>query len=99
VREPVLLAIAGMALVTYATRISGLFLGRRVPVPPWLERLLTAMPGAILVSLVAPAIVDAGIAGVVAALAAVLAALLVPDNLLVPMGVGVAVDVGMRLLR
>ena len=98
-RESVLLTVCGMAVVTYATRVSGLFLGRRVRAHPWLERLLAAMPGAILVSLVAPAIVDAGLAGVAAAVATVLAALLIRDNLLIPMAVGVAVDVAMRLVR
>jgi uncharacterized membrane protein len=61
-----LAAILGMALVTYATRVGGVWLlGRTRP-----SRLLTAwlnqLPGAILVALVAPAVLAAGLAGFVA---------------------------------
>lgn len=61
-----LAAILGMALATYATRAGGVWLlGRTRP-----SRLLTAwlnqLPGAILVALVAPAVLAAGFAGVIA---------------------------------
>jgi uncharacterized membrane protein len=95
----VLPAIIGTALVTYATRASGLLLGRRLSVPPWLDNVLRAMPGAIIVSLVAPEIVSADIPGAVAGVATVGVAVAMRDNLIVPMTVGVLVDIGLRLVR
>ena len=92
-------AIIGMALVTYAARASGLLLGRRLRVPQWLDNVLGAMPGAIIVSLVAPEIVSAGIPGVVAGVATAGVATAMRDNLIVPMTVGVLVDVGLKLVR
>jgi len=55
-----LVAILGMAVVTYATRASGLWLMTRMPSSPRFERWLRAVPGAILAALIAPAIVDGG---------------------------------------
>jgi uncharacterized membrane protein len=99
VSDGVFLTIIGMALVTYATRASGLYLGRRRRIPQWLDNVLGAMPGGIIVSLVAPEIVSAGIPGLVAATATVAAAVAMRDNLIVPMTVGVLVDVVLRLVR
>jgi uncharacterized membrane protein len=99
VSNGVFLTIIGMALVTYATRASGLYVGRRRPIPQWLDNVLSAMPGGIIVSLVAPEIVSAGIPGVVAATATVGAAVAMRDNLIVPMTVGVLVNVALRLVR
>ena len=97
--EAVLPVIAGMAVVTYATRASGLLLGRRLGRLPWLENVVRAMPGAIIVSLVAPEIVSAGVAGIVAAGGTVAASLVLPDNLLVPMAVGVLIDIALKAVR
>lgn len=55
-----LIAIVGMAVVTYATRASGLWLMTRMPASPRFERWLRAVPGAILAALIAPAMVDGG---------------------------------------
>jgi uncharacterized membrane protein len=94
-----MLAIIGMALVTYASRASGLYLGRHLRVPPWMDHVLKAMPGAIIVSVVAPEIVSGGPPGIVATIATALTAMALPSNLLVPMTVGVVVSVGLRLVR
>jgi uncharacterized membrane protein len=98
-REEVMLTIVGMALVTYATRASGLYLGRHLRIPRWLDRVLSAMPGAIIVSVVVPEIVSAGVRGLAAAAATVLAAVAMRDNLIVPMVIGALVVAGLRLIR
>src|SRR6478672_3002156 len=73
-RSEVALAIAGMALVTYLTRAGGFWLMAYLPASPRLTTWLRALPGALLVALVAPACVAAGPAGLLAAGAAVLIA-------------------------
>ena len=70
-----LLTILLMALATYATRAGGLWLASRLDLSEragaWLERI----PGAILISLVAPTVLTGGLAETLAALAVVLVAL------------------------
>ena len=68
------LAIVLMALVTYATRAGGLWLASRLDLSKRAEAWLEQIPGAILVSLVAPAVLTNGLAGAIAALAVVLVA-------------------------
>ena len=96
--EAALVTIVGMAVVTYATRAGGLWLGNRVSIGSRLQALLGGLPGVILVSIAAPAIVSAGIAGVVAAAATVVTALRFRGNILIPMVVGVTVVWALRLL-
>ena len=69
-----LLAIAGMALVTYTTRAGGFWLLGRFTPSPRLEAWLGYLPGAVLVSVAAPAIANGGLAGAAAAGATVLVA-------------------------
>ena len=59
-RTEAVLAILGMALVTYATRAGGLWLIGRVAPTPRVETWLRALPGAIIVSLVAPVALGGG---------------------------------------
>ncbi len=61
-----LLTIALMALVTYACRAGGYWLMGRVAMSPRIEIGLTYLPGAVLISLVAPAMAREGIPGVCA---------------------------------
>jgi uncharacterized membrane protein len=63
----ILLAIIGMALATYATRVSGLYLMRGVTVKGRLKAALDAMPPAILMAVIAPTILATGIAETIAA--------------------------------
>lgn len=70
-----ILAIVLMALVTYATRAGGLWLASRLNLSERAEAWLEQLPGAILVSLVAPAVLTSGILGALAALAVVMVAL------------------------
>ena len=65
----VALAIAGAALVTYAFRFGGLMLSERLPSTGRFKDFMEALPGTILVALVAPGIVAAGFWGCLAALA------------------------------
>ena len=78
-RREVLLAIIGMAVATYATRVAGVWAGRG----PLRERIASAgaarwldhLPGAVLVSIIAPIVARGGPAdALAAALALVVAA-------------------------
>ena len=70
-----LMAIALMALATYATRAGGLWLANRFDLSERAGEWLDAIPGAILVSLVAPTVLMGGPAEALAAVAVVLVAL------------------------
>ena len=63
----ILMAIIGMALATYATRVSGPYLMRGVTVKGRLKAALDAMPPAILMAVIAPTILTTGIAETIAA--------------------------------
>ena len=74
--EPItLLAIVLMALATYATRAGGLWLASRFDLSERAGAWLEQIPGAILVSLVAPTVLMGGPAEALAAVAVVLVAL------------------------
>ncbi len=94
---PALVAIMGMALVTYLTRISGLWLMSRVTLSQRLEAWLGYIPGTVIVSLVAPTIFGTGFAEIGASLATVLVAIRT-RNILLSMVVGVGVVWGLRVL-
>jgi uncharacterized membrane protein len=70
-----LLTIALMAIATYATRSGGLWLASRLALSERMEAWLGYIPGAILVSLVAPTVLTGGLAETLAAVAVVLVAL------------------------
>ena len=55
------LAIAGMTLVTYLCRASGVVLMSRVRLTPAIERALRALPGSIIVATVLPIALKAGL--------------------------------------
>ncbi len=90
-----LLTILGMALVTYLTRIGGLWLMSHVSLAGRLKAWLEYLPGTILVAIVAPAVLGAGLAEVGAALATLLVAIRT-RNVLVSMLVGVGVVLVLR---
>lgn len=83
-----LLAIALMAVVTYACRAGGYWLMGRVSMSPRVEIGLTYLPGAVLVSLVAPAMAEEGIPGV-CAVAVTAMAMRRTNNLLIAMVAGI----------
>jgi uncharacterized membrane protein len=70
----ILIAIALMALATYATRAGGLWLASRFDLSERAGAWLDQIPGAILVSLVAPFVFTGGPAEALAAIAVVIVA-------------------------
>lgn len=83
-----LLAIAAMAVVTYATRISGFWVVRFVPVAGRWRAALEAVPAAVLMSVIAPMVFMTGPAESLAAAITLLAALRLPLIVAVVAGVG-----------
>ena len=59
----VLITILGMAVVTYATRVTGFVLMGRLALTGRLAAWLRFVPGAVLVSIVAPSILPSSIVG------------------------------------
>ncbi|MBN9668990.1 AzlD family protein [Roseibium aggregatum] len=57
-----MLAVLGMASVTYALRAGGYWLMGRLPITPRVRRGLEALPGAIIVSTILPIVLKGGIA-------------------------------------
>jgi uncharacterized membrane protein len=93
----IVLAIAGAALVTYSLRLGGLLLAEHLPKNGGFKRFMEALPGTILLSLVAPGIFSAGALGGVAALVTALCAFKT-KNLLLAMLVGMSLVAAGRLL-
>lgn len=73
-RSEIAIAIAGMAIVMYLTRIGGFWLVGRLTPTARVTRIIEQLGGVTLVALTAPAVVNAGIPGVIAGAVAVLAA-------------------------
>jgi uncharacterized membrane protein len=63
IRPDVLLAILAMAAVTYACRAGGYAILRATRVPPFVERMLHHLPGALFAAYVAPPLVAGGLVG------------------------------------
>ncbi|SME90377.1 Uncharacterized membrane protein [Tistlia consotensis] len=82
-----LLAILGMALVTYATRLGGWLMVRRYTPTGRAAAALEAVPGAILTAVIAPMVLATGPAETAAAVLTVLAFLKVPRLAAVIFGV------------
>lgn len=91
-----LLAILGMAISTYATRLAGLALAGRLQLSPRAQAAFDAIPPAVLVAVIAPSALATGWPETVAALLAALAATRLP--LLGVVVVGVAAVVALRAL-
>lgn len=91
------LAITGAALATYSLRLGGLLLAGRLPKNGGFKRFMEALPGTILLSLVAPGIFSAGMLGGVAALATALCAWKT-RNVLLAMVVGMGIVAAGRAL-
>ncbi|MCU0685824.1 MAG: AzlD domain-containing protein [Polyangiaceae bacterium] len=89
-RLDAVLAILGMAAVTYLTRVGGLLIMGRVPVGERTRAWLDHVPGAVLVSLVLPDLVTGGPRSWAAG-AATVGAALATRNLLISMVTGVGV--------
>jgi uncharacterized membrane protein len=90
------LAIAGMAIATYVTRVAGLYLVRFFNVQGRTKAALDAMPPAILMAVIAPVAFATGPAETVATAITALAALRFP--LIVSVIIGVVSVVALRQL-
>ena len=88
-RGDVLLAILGMALVTYACRAGGYAVLRAVRPPPVVEAMLRHLPGALFMADVTPPLVAGGLAAWLGA-AAVVAVQVATRNLGLAICAGVA---------
>ena len=96
-RTSSMLTILGMALVTYATRASGLWLMGRVRPSPRVEKWLRHIPGTVLISIVAPIVAASGPAELLAVLATVVVGVRT-GNVLLTMLIGVGVVWAVRNL-
>jgi uncharacterized membrane protein len=67
-----LITILGMAAVTYAIRAGGLLLANRLPTTGFVASWMKHVPGAVLASLIAPAVLAGGAAEAIAAAATAL---------------------------
>ena len=83
-----LLAIIGMAAVTFGIRAAGFLLAERLPSTGFVAVWFRYIPGAVLASLVAPAVLDGTSAEVIAATATLLV-FLISQSLLAAMAAGV----------
>lgn len=93
---PSLLAIAAMAVVTYLTRIAGLFVADRLVLTGRAKAAFDAIPPAVLVSVIAPTALTTGWAEAIAAAITAVAAFRLP--LLATIAVGAASVVVLRNL-
>lgn len=83
-----LLAIAGMACVTYLTRIGGDLLMRNKTLGPRATAALDAVPAAVLTAVIAPTVLAAGMAEALAGLITAIAAFRLPLLATIVIGVG-----------
>ncbi|NKC33719.1 AzlD family protein [Falsiroseomonas selenitidurans] len=97
VRLDVLLAILGMALVTYASRAGGYAVLRAVRAPDWVQVLLRHLPGCLFMAYVAPPLLAGG-PGAWAGAAVVVAVQLATRNLGIAILSGIAAVWGLAWL-
>jgi uncharacterized membrane protein len=83
-----LLAIAGMAFVTYLTRIGSDLLMRNKTLGPRATAALDAVPAAVLTAVIAPTVLAAGMAEALAGLITAIAAFRLPLLATIVIGVG-----------
>ncbi len=91
-----LAAVLAMAVVTYATRVAGLFVADRLVLTGRAKAAFDAIPPAVLVAVIAPTALTTGWAETLAAAITVLAATRLP--LLGTIAIGVAAVVLLRLV-
>lgn len=84
----VLLAITGMSLVTILTRVSGFVLARRFAIEGRTKAALEAVPGSILIAIIAPTVFTTGPAETIASLITLVLASRLPFIVAVFGGIG-----------
>jgi uncharacterized membrane protein len=90
-------AILLMAAATYATRAGGLWLAGRFNLSGRAGDVLEYVPGAILISIAAPAVLESGLAGILAAALVVVTAIRA-GSLLAAITIGVVAILTLRAL-
>ncbi|WDP89161.1 MAG: AzlD domain-containing protein [Desulfobacter sp.] len=93
----VFITIVCAALVTYGLRIGGLLLSERLPSTGRFKIFMDALPGTLLLSLIAPGIAAAGMLGGIAALATAVCTHRT-GNVFLSMVVGMGIVAGGRAL-
>lgn len=96
IRPEVFLTILGMAVVTYATRIGGLWLMSHVTLSKRFMRGLEHVPGAVVVAIIVPDLIKAGVPGIFASLITALVAART-GNMLLALAGGVGTVLLLRL--
>ena len=91
------MAVLGAAAATYGLRLGGLLLSERLPQNGGFRRFMEALPGTILLSLVAPGILAAGTWGALAAASTALCTWKT-RNVFLSMIIGVAIVAAARRL-
>lgn len=88
--ERTYIVIAAAAAVTYCLRLGGLLLAGRMPTTGRFKRFMDALPGTILLSLIAPAALAGGVWSLLATAATALCSLKT-GNVFISMVLGVAI--------
>jgi uncharacterized membrane protein len=86
-----LLTILGMGVVTYITRIGGDLLMRNRTLGPRMTAALNAVPPAVLMAVIAPSVLSAGLAEAIAGVITLIAAFRLPLLATMMVGVGAVV--------
>jgi uncharacterized membrane protein len=76
---PAIAAILAMTAMTYLMRVGGFWLMAHVPITPRVRRMLEALPGSVVVAIVLPGVVKAGLPAY-AGIGAVLGLMLLTRN-------------------
>jgi uncharacterized membrane protein len=95
VHQGALLAILGMAVVTYLCRIGGVWMMGHIPLTLRVRRGLAALPGSIIAATVLPIALKSGPAAIVA-LAATVVSMALRRNELLALAVGLATVSALR---
>ncbi|MCL4710387.1 MAG: AzlD domain-containing protein [Pseudorhodoplanes sp.] len=90
-----LLAIAGMALMTYGMRVGGFWLMGRLTLTGRARHMLEALPGSVVAAIVLPVMASSGPAAFLA-VGAVVLSMFVRRNEFIALGLGLAVAIAVR---
>lgn len=88
-----LIILAG--IITYSLRFGGLLVGNMLSKHKFIENLIKALPGTLLLSFIVPSIVSEGISGAISALAAGIIAKKT-NNVLIALAAGMAIIILFR---
>jgi uncharacterized membrane protein len=90
-----ILAICAMSVATIAMRLGGFWMMGHLPITPRVRKMLEALPGAVLVALVLPVVVKAGLSAYLT-VGAVIAFMMFRRNEFIAVALGIAVVTASR---